>query len=258
MKIRLASDLHLDHYTSYTQAKIINAITSRETPYDVLCLAGDISEGPKVVGFLRQICEAATYPTPVMFVLGNHDCTGVGEDQFYYMGDAHTDIDNLHWLSAGHALKLSSPRGIVGTSMWYEYTAHTAQSARDRNWYDWHAIPHFEAFWRHHSTEELLGFNSDTVDDGSTILTHFLPSYDLVDPKYACDPTNVFYVAPHLGEDIIIHKKPKLWMFGHTHTWTDKMVHETRCVSRPFGYPRESEKLDYRNWHRDCTFEVTT
>ena len=66
-------------------------------------------------------------------------------------------------------------------------------------------------------------------------ITHHLPSYQMVVPKYRLYP-NLHRFANHL--DYFFHdpkKSPKAWVCGHSHCVFDKKIGYTRCMINTFG-----------------------
>jgi hypothetical protein len=70
--------------------------------------------------------------------------------------------------------------------------------------------------------------------EGDVIITHFLPSWRSVHPKWAAAATNCFFVSDQ--EPLMVERKPALWLHGHTHDSADYQVGPTRVVCNPFGY----------------------
>ena len=71
------------------------------------------------------------------------------------------------------------------------------------------------------------------------VLTHYLPSYQLVADIYSDSPLNMCFASN--CEDII--KAPvKVWICGHSHTGADMMINGVRCLMNPYGYPGERVK----------------
>lgn len=80
------------------------------------------------------------------------------------------------------------------------------------------------------------------------VISHHLPSYDLIHSKYTeYAPYNQCF-ASH-SDDLI---KPPIacWIFGHTHCVTDKVVNGVRCVANPIGYKGENDEseIDYNRF----------
>jgi hypothetical protein len=70
------------------------------------------------------------------------------------------------------------------------------------------------------------------------VVTHHLPSLQLIEPRYQT-PTpnrNGYYAS---GCE---HLLPMCdgWLCGHTHSPIDQIVSGTRCISNPVGYPWEN------------------
>jgi Icc-related predicted phosphoesterase len=80
------------------------------------------------------------------------------------------------------------------------------------------------------------------------MITHHLPSYSLIDPKYmkskgSIGPTGLNqYFASHL--DDLIKSPIKAWICGHTHTGFEKRINDVTVYCNPGGYPGENEGLN--------------
>jgi predicted phosphodiesterase len=67
MNIQLASDLHLEFLLKgWPDERLI----SPEPGADILVLAGDVSNGADAMKLF------ANWPVPVIYVMGNHECSG--------------------------------------------------------------------------------------------------------------------------------------------------------------------------------------
>jgi len=73
---------------------------------------------------------------------------------------------------------------------------------------------------------------------GDIIVTHHLPSWQLVAPQYKSSRLTHFFVNED-AEVLISNYKPAYWIFGHTHFSIKKKICETICISNPVGYPHE-------------------
>lgn len=75
---------------------------------------------------------------------------------------------------------------------------------------------------------------------GDVVITHHLPSYQSVAPKYKGDPYNGAYASElsHLIEE----KAPRLFIHGHTHESCDYMIGRTRVICNPRGYYMDINK----------------
>jgi predicted phosphodiesterase len=95
--------------------------------------------------------------------------------------------------------------------------------------------------------DTLAGFGKwmeDKDNSKTVVVTHHMPTYQAVDPRYMLDPvTRVLNAAfvTNLDEFILKHQ-PALWFFGHTHTPFYGKIGDTQLHCNPLGYP--NERLD--------------
>ena len=82
-----------------------------------------------------------------------------------------------------------------------------------------------------------IKFLRNITNPQSVIITHFLPSWQSVDPQYAGAELNHVFVVDM--ERLISEDKPPLWIHGHTHTPFDYRFKNTRIVCSPLGYPHK-------------------
>jgi hypothetical protein len=73
------------------------------------------------------------------------------------------------------------------------------------------------------------------------IITHFLPSYQLIHPRWktsSTDDLNYYFSAS--CDDLVRKSGTACWAFGHTHDKRDMMLGNVRCVCNPVGYKHEN------------------
>ena len=85
--------------------------------------------------------------------------------------------------------------------------------------------------------EQAVSFLENTVREGDVVITHHLPSWKSISPRFQNNDLNQFYVCDM--SDLICRAKPAFWFHGHTHTANDYLVGDTRIICNPFGYPWE-------------------
>jgi len=242
MKIQLMSDIHYP-FSHRDLPKLSDEA-------DLLVIAGDIHH--KVEECYRcfdKILECSSIP--VVFVLGNHD---------YYTREFDSTPDdfkkffsnfpNIHFLE-----KDSFEFGgytFLGTTLWSDISNHSARSVIKNGITDYHAIKKIQngkifgidpvdTHLEHLIAKEFL--NSHIKEGEKTIvITHHLPSFECVAHKFLGSSFNAAFASPTLDT---FELNPKLWLFGHTHNFVDKMIGNTRCVCNPYGYPGECY-LEYR------------
>jgi hypothetical protein len=95
------------------------------------------------------------------------------------------------------------------------------------------------------------GFSRAALAQESIIvLTHHLPSYKLVHPKYEGHPLN-FCFAVNLEEMMV--SPVRGWLCGHSHTGCEVEINGVKCGLNPFGYPGEPST----SFNREKVLEIT-
>jgi len=271
MKIQLLSDLHLEVHPQFVPEPAPDA--------DLLVLAGDIGSyqnDSQVAGDnfglerFSPLPQWGGWPTPVVFVPGNHE---------YDMQDfdaAHERLlrtcDRL-WLER-ETLELDGVR-FVGTTLWSDFDAladheqctdltrrlrlrqkafraanfYLAKTGTTRAGAPWLAEPMREqALACHAWLEEALA----RPFDGPTVaVTHFAPSLRSADPRYGLAPGTAGFC------NALDHLLPRatLWLHGHLHAPSDYTVQgqqtdgtpwQCRVVANPLGYARKNEQAFFR------------
>ena len=73
------------------------------------------------------------------------------------------------------------------------------------------------------------------------VLSHHLPSHDLIPPQYKNDPLNCAF-ANHL--DHLLCNPIVAWLCGHTHNAIQKTINGVYCAVNPIGYAEENSGYD--------------
>src|SRR5262245_32010678 len=109
------TDIHLDRLTERDYAEYKEYLS--ELNPENLVISGDIADGEKAFGFLRDFNDSFNFP--VFFVLGNHD--------FYFDSfvgvKAKTralvsECKNLRWLSEEGLVVLNEKNALIGIEGW--------------------------------------------------------------------------------------------------------------------------------------------
>ena len=82
------------------------------------------------------------------------------------------------------------------------------------------------------------------------VLTHHLPTYTLIHPKYEGHPLNYCF-ATNLEE--MIQSPIRGWLCGHSHTASEVEINAVKCALNPFGYPGEPNT----GYSREKVLEIT-
>ncbi|CAG9174299.1 metallophosphoesterase [Cupriavidus respiraculi] len=241
MRIRILSDLHLEHNRP---ADIPHC------PADLVILAGDIANGGAGIDW-----AALTFDCPVIYVPGNHEYY---ETTFHHadalMAAAEQATRRVRLLNGGVAT--FTPRGgtpvrVIGTTWWTDYMLFGAdrreasmlacrdvmldhrmigiedEAGRKRR------FAPADALARHEAATAWLAAQLATPFDGKTVVvTHHAPDIGSLDPRYAHDLVSAGFVSRR--PDLVA--QADLWVHGHTHTSFDYRLDDARVVCNPRGY----------------------
>lgn len=230
MNIGILSDLHCEHFYDHG-AHFISQLDP--TGVDVLLLGGDIIPAGRLgVKPLEQI--AAKFKE-VVYVAGNHEGWGSTIADTIAAIKSITAA-NFHYLE-NDLITIGGQR-FLGATLWFdEMDTKTADPYSWKDWSDFFAVRGGATavsdwvFEQNRATIEFLKANLQADD---VVLTHHLPSYQCVDPKFKSSRYNCYF-ANHL-DDLILERQPRLWCHGHTHCSVDLTIGSTRIIANPYGY----------------------
>ena len=238
IRLRVASDLHLDSYRPIEVTELVSRIFDG-SDYDVAVIAGDVANFAALGEMLPKLLAGIRKGVPVVYVLGNHEHYGAASEGAVHaiVSAAARDHGNLHLL-AGAALTLFGVR-FLGTTLWYENGPLIQSIISERGWPDFHHVPYIASNLDSWNGRERALVEQRLVET-DIVISHMLPHPACIAPPYEGNPTNAFFVNDQsaclqkAGE-----RAPRLWIFGHTHEWVDKHVENTRLFARPIGYRKE-------------------
>ncbi|WP_394792076.1 metallophosphoesterase [Rhodoferax sp.] len=269
MQIQLLSDLHLEVHPHFVPTPAPGA--------DVLVLAGDIGSyqagsqlldaGDADFGLARfsPLPQYAGWPTPVLFVPGNHEYDGLDFDAADARLRATCDRLGLVWLER-ESVELLGTR-FIGTTLWSDFDALAPDAAdphatvgqqlkaRDKafraaNYYlkKNSAIRQGQPMLADAIREQALVCQQwlrtalATPFDGNTVVvTHFAPSLESADPRYGRTPGTAGFC--NALDDLL--PLAQLWLHGHLHAPSDYRHRGCRVVANPLGYARKNEQLGF-------------
>lgn len=239
MRLRVLSDLHLEHFP---EGRALD-----DTPADVVILAGDIHQ--KLEGFAWA---RARFPrVPILYVPGNHEFYGTCLPN-------HRDAMAREALRFGielldnRAVTLGGVR-FYGTTLWTDFALYADDPAFDpRTTLDKASrlMPDFQivtderlnVFTPQASQvlhREALSWLSQALDEPfegpRVVISHHAPLRDCIPPRYVGDvlsPAFASHLAPLMG-------RMDVWIHGHVHEAVDLVREGTRVIANPGGYPHE-------------------
>jgi len=269
MKIQLLSDLHLEVHPNWVATPAPGA--------DLLVLAGDI--GSYQSGSLLQdqdfglarFSPKRGWPTPVLFVPGNHEYDALDFDLAHARLRACCERLGIVWLEREVLPwrdRADKPVRFIGTTLWSDFdslgpAADAVDSAagelltqqlkaRDKAFRAANYYLRTTGTLRHglpmlaESVRELALQCQDWLRqallqpfDGSTVVvTHFAPSLLSADPRYGLTPGTAGFCN---SLDALL-PYAQLWLHGHLHAPSNYVKAGCRVIANPLGYARKNEQ----------------
>lgn len=269
MKIQLLSDLHLEVHPGWVATPAPGA--------DLLVLAGDV--GSYQAGSLladddfglARFSPRNGWPTPVLFVPGNHEYDALDFDVAHARLIETCARLGITWLER-EVITYTGQNGnavrFVGTTLWTDFDAlgpHDVSShapsanalahqlkARDKafraaNYYlkktgtTRHGLPMLAEAVREQALvcQDWLTHALAQPFDGSTVVvTHFAPSLLSADPRYGLVPGTAGFCN---ALDALL-PQAQLWLHGHLHAPSHYIKNGCRVIANPLGYARKGEQ----------------
>ena len=268
MRIQLMSDLHLEAHPHFKPQPAAGA--------DVLVLAGDIGSyqaGSSLRtddwGLARfsptpALGGQGTWPTPVLFVPGNHEYDARDVDAAQAQLMAVCQRLGITWLDR-QTVQMGDVR-FIGTTLWTDFDVLSApnepmtSAMKKRNKAFSAANFHLKKaqmqrggalFLAENVREEGLSCQAwlraalaqpKPRSLGKTVVvTHFAPSLKSHDPVYGVQPGTAGFC--NALDDLL--PCADLWLHGHLHCQLDYTVGRCRVVANPLGYVRKNEQLGF-------------
>jgi predicted phosphodiesterase len=230
-KLDLLSDLHLDFYRD----RSIQMLKDIQPNAETLVLAGDFCEIRDLDSdWMKVLADKYQH---VLYVLGNHEYYGwckQGESMLDYLHD----IKPPTWTILNcEEYRFSAYTKIAGATLWYP--DGPMNEMFEGRMADIHWIDNFKP-WVYEQHQRAVEFFTHT--NASIWITHHLPLWNSVHPKYKNAVTNPFFVGDLSKVLTTREHKPQVILHGHTHEEFDYTVAGVRVVCNPFGYPGEGRE----------------
>ena len=249
MKVQYLSDVHLEFMSKPPKIKVMA---------EVLCLAGDI--GYPFSGIYREfLIKMNTDFKKVFLIAGNHEYYNIDKYGAHTMEIINSMIQSIivnHKLTNVTFLNNTWEEYnnvlFVGTTLWSKIPSANINDICLMNdfkqieglTYDTYNLLHYKS----------CSFIADTlasIEKGDVyknpnkkivMMTHHLPSFNLIDEKHAYSDTNCFYASKC---DQFFTAPIKAWIYGHTHTPNKTLINNIQFVCNPKGYPSENTSVKY-------------
>ena len=246
--IQFLSDIHLEFYSNVSK---VRRVISQIVPVaPILVLAGDIGHpcNESYAIFLQTMSERFDH---VLLVHGNHE--------YYHKQKTMQEIidhtqsfcsqwSNVHFLNNSHVDLVVNGKMVrfIGSVLWSKLDDPTCL-VNDAKYIPEFTMDLFNAM--HVENVAYLDRALSECEGLSVLITHHLPSYDLIDPAYRDGKHNQCF-ASHCDHLMEKHRdRIVLWIYGHTHKpQKTAIIHGVRCVTNPIGYPGEQAKPTWNQW----------
>lgn len=231
---QIASDVHTefhrDHGIEWATLLPVGEV-------DALIIAGDYGNWPQCMESLKVLC--ARFPR-VIYITGNHEYYGssfpIVHSQIREFEAAH---DNFEWLH-NQITEVAGQR-VLGATLWFSKTNEAWRNQWAFN--DFHQIRgSHDGIYEENKLS--MDFLDKEVKEGDVVITHHMPSKKCTSERFRGSSINCYFVCPM--DYLIVQRKPKIWIHGHTHDSKDfYMGAGTRVVCNPYGYVGTEMNRDY-------------
>lgn len=252
MRVFCVSDIHLEHVRIHksetfqdVQPRIdvlLDRLALPEKKLDVLILAGDIGYplGPEYVADLEYfLTRCKTMAPHVLYIPGNHEMYVCGDNH-----DREACLTALRIITEKMGVTLLERSSLQIQNVWFHGCTlwsliDPGVATNDIRYCFDDRLDFIEAFYKDYLwlRETLQTANPDQTH---VVITHYLPTYDLIHPKYkklGSTANSGFFTS-------ILHKldfsKVSHWFCGHTHESMMRSCLGIQCVVNPIGYPGEA------------------
>jgi predicted phosphohydrolase len=240
MRIRYLSDLHTEFYNLLSLNRMLMRIRP-STQNEVCVCAGDIGNIANeksrklyeiTINYLSKNFEK------VFIINGNHEyynSKGLTIEEIDEQMASYFYWPNVHWLN--NSTYIYNGVNFIGTTLW----THVDEGVPQIN--DTKCIPKLtrDVYNQHHQRCRAWLRSQVPLTGKNVIITHHMPSPQLVAPKYAgCEINPWFYCNM---EKFIENNKDHIacWIYGHTHQASETHIHGVPMLCNPLGYPEENK-----------------
>lgn len=232
MKIQLLSDLHTE-FMDYDEAMLL--FEQIKTNADILVLAGDIGN-PNIPNYQLFLSAVSNHYPKVFLVAGNHEYYGgTIDDTNEKIHQLCTSFPNVTFLN--NSMEVYAGHCWIGTTLWTDVDPSTRHLINDCHRIEGADMHTFRSL--HSGARSFLEATLTDCPTPCIVITHHLPSFQLIDDRYKNDPYNIWFAS---NLDDVLHKhqdRITYWFYGHTHLPKDAILHNVHMVCHPLGYEHE-------------------
>jgi len=245
-RIQYVSDLHLEFYDKAVFPLLVKPCAR------VLALAGDIGQ-PHQKTFQSFMEYTSRHWDHVFYVAGNHEYYNARKESMSEIQKSICNIlapyKNIHYLSPANPYFYFPDENIaiVGTTLWTHIPEEMHKDAAT-------FMNDFRRIYRepsvtltpaeisniHKSEYDMLETQIDYWERRGAnivVLTHHMPSFRLISPRFAGHPLNCCFATPC---EPLFRNFVRAWIYGHTHNASTGIVgSRTIAAVNARGYPDE-------------------
>lgn len=256
MKIQLFSDLHLESNPHWQPQPAPDA--------DVLVLAGDIVADDH--SGLARFSPHHGWPTPVLFVPGNHEYDRQDWDSAHARLQESCARLGITWLER-KSIVLNGVR-FIGTTLWTDFDAlcpnpqgekalarqlktrekafraanfYLEKAQTTRNGQPWRSNTLREQNWVCRAWLHEALTTPSPNGEPTVVISHFAPSLLSADPRYGVVVGTAGFC--NALDDWLHHAN--VWLHGHLHAPCHYTHNGCRVVANPLGYAAKNEQWQF-------------
>lgn len=240
MRVFALSDIHIDYDVN---AKWITNLSTVEYQHDVLILAGDVSDTPR----LLEWCLGTLVKRfkQVLFVPGNHELWVVrernGKNSLQKFDDVRTVVE-----SSGASMQMFHEPGvsIIPLLGWYDYSFGEPSEELKSVWMDYRACRWPSGYTEREVSTHFAAFNDKHARPlGGKVITysHFLPRIDVMPGYIPCAGQLLYPILGSARLDLQLRRlNADTHVYGHSHVNRHVKIDGVTYINNAFGYPSEA------------------
>ena len=250
-QLQYISDIHLEFHDKQNKGAIQPDMFVKPGAADYLALVGDIGI-PELNSMPAFLAWCSQNWKEVFWVPGNHEFYNYRntpipvDEKEAYMRTLASRWPNVHYLNR-EAFELDASIRILGCTLWSFIPTESEKDAllkmndskqikvnNERT-----AVPSDFNTWHTRDREWLVQEiqRAKLEKKELIVLTHYLPSFRLIHPKYENYPLNCCFAT---NLESLIQAPVRAWLCGHSHMAVDTTIHSVCCSLNPYGYPGEN------------------
>lgn len=239
MRIQYISDIHLEFYKN----KFPNIIPMAP----ILCLAGDIGHPNSInyISFLQELNNKREFEK-IFLITGNHEyykqCISIDETN-NKIKSLINDY-NLYKISfLNNSCEYYNGYKFIGSTLWSHIYNKNNLTNDFCNIKDM-TITNYNSL--HVDSTLYLKKEIENTNNKIVVISHFLPSYRLIQKKYVMYSRYNQCYASHC--DYLIKDPIVLWIYGHTHSKYKTKIKDINMVCNPLGYNYNNKIINYNEF----------